>query len=186
MKLQVEPFDQRRLQHRLKLRLRGLRRIFRFGLKIETVKSARHPVRTARHQAVHQPVGDVDQMSQPCRRHHASPERRSAGRLHRSVNGIDAVAPSAETLAALVHLDRRDFELRSSLRAGYPSTNQKDNTPFHAASLLSPAFVAHALLRAASALLPTPGRAQTRCRDESRHGTHECVRHKSCASRSLK
>ena len=38
--------------------------------------------------------------------------------------------------------------------------------------------VAHALLRAASTLLSTPFPAQTRCREESRHGTHECVRHR--------
>ena len=38
-------------------------------------------------------------------------------------------------------------------------------------------LVAHALVRAASALLPTPARRR-RCRDESRHGTQECVRHK--------
>src|SRR5687767_6030045 len=38
--------------------------------------------------------------------------------------------------------------------------------------------VAHALVRAASALLPTPGCLHANgCRDESRHGTHECVRH---------
>ena len=38
--------------------------------------------------------------------------------------------------------------------------------------------VAHALVRAASALLPTPGFLHANgCRDESRHGTHECVRH---------
>src|SRR5437016_7269829 len=35
------------------------------------------------------------------------------------------------------------------------------------------ADVAHALMRAASALVPTHGR----CRDESRHGTQECVRY---------
>jgi len=40
--------------------------------------------------------------------------------------------------------------------------------------------VAHALMRAASALVPTQGRArQNRCREESRHGTHECVRHEA-------
>ena len=27
--------------------------------------------------------------------------------------------------------------------------------------------------------MPTPVRSQTRCREESRHGTHECVRHES-------
>jgi len=32
-------------------------------------------------------------------------------------------------------------------------------------------LVAHALLRAASTLLPTPVPSQTRCREESRHGT---------------
>ena len=38
--------------------------------------------------------------------------------------------------------------------------------------------VAHALVRAASALLPTPVFLHANgCRDESRHGTHECVRH---------
>ena len=31
--------------------------------------------------------------------------------------------------------------------------------------------------RAASALMPTPGLRTRRCREESRHGTHECVRH---------
>jgi hypothetical protein len=34
--------------------------------------------------------------------------------------------------------------------------------------------VAHALLRAASALMPTPAPSQTRRREESRHGTQEC------------
>ncbi len=38
--------------------------------------------------------------------------------------------------------------------------------------------VAHALVRAASALLPTLGEACEKwCREESRHGTHQCVRH---------
>ena len=39
--------------------------------------------------------------------------------------------------------------------------------------------VAHALMRAASALMPAPGYLQLthRCRQEWRHGTHECVRH---------
>jgi hypothetical protein len=45
---------------------------------------------------------------------------------------------------------------------------------------LSLPAVAHALVRAASALVPTPGlAAPSKCRDESRHGTHECVRHVS-------
>src|ERR1035438_1392609 len=30
---------------------------------------------------------------------------------------------------------------------------------------------------AASALMPTPASAANRCRDESRHGRHECLRH---------
>ena len=38
--------------------------------------------------------------------------------------------------------------------------------------------MAHALMRAASALLPTLGEPREKlCREESRHGTHECVRH---------
>src|ERR1039458_8669107 len=38
--------------------------------------------------------------------------------------------------------------------------------------------VAHALLRAAPALAPAPGfPSARRCREESRHGTQECVRH---------
>ena len=38
--------------------------------------------------------------------------------------------------------------------------------------------MAHALLRAASALVPTPGPLRVnKCREESRHGTQECVRH---------
>ena len=42
------------------------------------------------------------------------------------------------------------------------------------------ADVAHALVRAASALMPTQGEVKRKtCRDESRHGTHECVRHGS-------
>ena len=44
------------------------------------------------------------------------------------------------------------------------------------------ATVAHTLLRATSALAPTPGLCGVKtCRDESRHGTHERVRHEgSC------
>jgi hypothetical protein len=37
--------------------------------------------------------------------------------------------------------------------------------------------VAHALMRAAPALVPARGMETITCRDESRHGTHECVRH---------
>ncbi len=37
--------------------------------------------------------------------------------------------------------------------------------------------VAHALVRAASALVPTQKAKIERCREESRHGTHECVRY---------
>ena len=38
--------------------------------------------------------------------------------------------------------------------------------------------VAHAHVRAAAALLPTLGILDANwCRDESRHGTHECVRY---------
>jgi len=38
--------------------------------------------------------------------------------------------------------------------------------------------VAHALVRGASRLLSTPVRGQeSRYRDESRYGTHKCVRH---------
>jgi hypothetical protein len=38
--------------------------------------------------------------------------------------------------------------------------------------------VAHALVRAAPAFMPTHGfPCAGTCREESRHGTHECVRH---------
>ena len=48
-----------------------------------------------------------------------------------------------------------------------------------------PFDVAHALLRAASALLPTPRFLHANgCRDGSRHGSHECVRH-ICQHRPL-
>jgi len=35
--------------------------------------------------------------------------------------------------------------------------------------------VAHALVRAASALVPTQGAASAKKREKSRRGTHECV-----------
>jgi hypothetical protein len=38
-------------------------------------------------------------------------------------------------------------------------------------------FVAHAPTRAASTLMSMPADVKRGCRDESRHGTHECVRH---------
>jgi hypothetical protein len=37
--------------------------------------------------------------------------------------------------------------------------------------------VAQAPTRAASTLLSMPAEVKRGCRDESRHGTHECVRH---------
>jgi hypothetical protein len=38
-------------------------------------------------------------------------------------------------------------------------------------------YVTHAPRRAASTLVSPPGECFQWCRDESRHGTHECVRH---------
>ena len=39
------------------------------------------------------------------------------------------------------------------------------------------AVVAHALVRAASTLVSTPGGYSTKCSHECEHGTHECLRY---------
>ena len=39
------------------------------------------------------------------------------------------------------------------------------------------AIVAHALVRAASTLVSTPGLNRAKCSNECEHGTHECVRY---------
>ena len=44
--------------------------------------------------------------------------------------------------------------------------------------------VAHALVRAASALLPTPFPGCKKCRDESRHGRQDCLRHVGHSARA--
>src|ERR1035438_8337723 len=74
-------------------------------------------------------------------------------------------------------LTRAIFSIPATLSAARISSIHARSTWSCATGFGSERSVAHALVRAASALVPTQGFAPSRCREESRHGTHECVRH---------
>jgi hydrogenase maturation protease len=87
-------------------------------------------------------------------------------------------AAVTDVVHALVMLLKKPYGTLIGRARPCPTTADQQHTS-HVARGHAPrkAFSATSLVCASSALVPTPGEKAASCREESRHGTHECARH---------